>query len=204
MSLQIPTFDELKKEYAELWNTAKYENNAHNNEVYTLVKDQLTPFALEQYHAVESKYGVPWWFTCAVHLMEASGDFKKHLHNGDPLSHPTVNVPVDRPDKHWRSPPGTWVQSACDAIRYMKYDLVDHWTVERALYLGEKYNGFKSRLLHHINTPYLWSYSKHYTKGKFVRDNVWSNEAVSRQPGLAIILREFVRQKNFVYNRETI
>ena len=52
-------------------------------------------------------------------------------------------------------------------------DLTD-WDLARVLYRWEAYIGWRSRLLYSINTPYLWSFSNHYTKGKFVADNVWA------------------------------
>jgi lysozyme family protein len=57
------------------------------------------------------------------------------------------------------------------------------------LYRWEAYNGFRSRTLHNINTPYLWSFSNHYSKGKFVADNVWDGNAVSKQCGAAVMLK---------------
>jgi len=56
------------------------------------------------------------------------------------------------------------------------------------LFAFESYNGFGSRR-NGINTPYLWSFSNHYTKGKFIRDHVFDPEAVSDQAGAAVLLR---------------
>jgi lysozyme family protein len=61
------------------------------------------------------------------------------------------------------------------------------------LYRWEAYNGWRSRLLYKINTPYLWSFSNHYTRGKFVADNVWDGNAVSQQCGAAVMLKMIVQ-----------
>ena len=40
-----------------------------------------------------------------------------------------------------------------------------------------------------INSPYLWSYFNHYTKGKFVADHKYDPNAVSKQCGTAVMLK---------------
>ncbi len=38
-------------------------------------------------------------------------------------------------------------------------------------------------------SPYLWSFSTHYQCGKYVADGRWSETAVSKQCGAAVLLR---------------
>ena len=59
------------------------------------------------------------------------------------------------------------------------------------LFRFEKYNGFGYRS-HGIASPYLWSYSNQYTKGKYVRDGKWDANAVSLQCGAALLVKELV------------
>jgi lysozyme family protein/peptidoglycan hydrolase-like protein with peptidoglycan-binding domain len=143
------------------------------------------------YHSVESLTGVHWFVVALIHQMEAGLDFGTHLHNGDPLTARTCNEPVGRPLSG--RPPFLWSDSAADAIRFDKLDQVPQWTLERVAFQLEKYNGFRSRTEHHINTPYLWSGTNHYDRGKFVRDNVWSDTAVSKQVGAMPIFRELMK-----------
>jgi lysozyme family protein len=72
------------------------------------------------------------------------------------------------------------------------YDKDKKWGLAECMYRWERYNGWRSRLLHNINSPYLWSYSNHYSKGKFVRDHVWDANAVSKQPGCGVLLKAMV------------
>jgi lysozyme family protein len=130
---------------------------------------------------------VPWYFLACVHYMECSFSFKKHLHNGDPLTGYTVHVPAHRP-KVGHPPPFTFEESAVDAIKYMKYDQVTNWSLPFILLKLEGYNGFGYNRKG-IKTPYLWSYSNHYTKGKYVKDGVYDADAVSTQLGAAVILK---------------
>ena len=56
------------------------------------------------------------------------------------------------------------------------------------LFQFERYNGFGYRP-HGINSPYLWSFSNHYLKGKFVKDGIFNENAGSKQCGAAVLLR---------------
>ncbi|MDN5286867.1 MAG: hypothetical protein JWR38_3141 [Mucilaginibacter sp.] len=130
---------------------------------------------------------IPWYFIACVHYLECSFSFKKHLHNGDPLTGYTVQVPTHRP-KVGHGPPFTFEESAVDALKLMKYDKVNNWSLPYILQKLEGYNGFGYNKKG-IHTPYLWSFSNHYTKGKYVKDGVFSADAVSQQLGAAVILK---------------
>lgn len=65
------------------------------------------------------------------------------------------------------------------------------WSLARTLWRFEGYNGF-GYYPKGINSPYLWSFSNHYTKGKFVRDGVYDPAAVSKQCGAAAMLRALI------------
>lgn len=143
--------------------------------------------------------GIPWWFIGITHFMEA-GAFKNpflyHLHCGDPLTGRTTHVPKGRPKHnpgHGTRPPSkdnpySWEESALDALTYMGYDKQTTWGIENCLFLFEKYNGMgynKRNLL----SPYLWSYTNHYTKGKYAFDGKYDPNLVSKQPGVAAIMK---------------
>ncbi len=140
----------------------------------------------DRYQPVAQATGVPWAFIAIVHRLESGGDFSRHLHNGDPLTARTVNVPAGRPTSG--QPPFTWGQSAEDALRGQALDGDVAWTLARFLFELERYNGFGYRF-RGLATPYLWSGSDRYSHGKFVRDGVFDPAAVSRQIGGAVILR---------------
>ncbi len=143
-----------------------------------------------RYEAVANAVCVPWYFIGIVHALEASLNFEGHLHNGDPLSERTIQVPAGRP-RVWQ-PPDDWESSARDALEYEGFTNQTDWSLAHTLFRYEAYNGFRSRELHDINSPYLWSFSNHYESGKFVADGVWSDDAVSKQCGAGVLLRELV------------
>lgn len=141
-----------------------------------------------RYAAVSVRQGVPWAFVAAVHQLESGGDFRRHLHNGDPLSARTVRVPAGRP-RHG-APPFTWEESAADALALKRLGGNTDWSLAGLLYQLERYNGWGYRRYHpHVLSPYLWSGSVHYERGKYVADGRWSESAVSRQIGAAVLLR---------------
>lgn len=141
-----------------------------------------------RYEAVGAPLGIPWFCVAVIHNMEASLNFTKHLHNGDPLTARTRHVPAARPKLG--NPPFTWEESATDALTLRGLEKVRDWSLASTLYKIEAYNGWGYRLYHpHVASPYLWSFSTHYTSGKYVADGTWSDTAKSNQCGAAVLLR---------------
>lgn len=149
----------------------------------------------KRYQAIEKATGVPWWFVAIVHKMEANLDFTKHLHNGDSLQKRTWQVPKGRPVKG--SPPFTWDESAIDALQYDGLAGQKEWTLERVAYAFEKFNGFGYRK-YGIPSPYLWSFTNRYARGKFVADGRYDPNAVSQQSGAMALLLELQRRDHTV------
>ncbi|WP_350333278.1 D-Ala-D-Ala carboxypeptidase family metallohydrolase [Coralliovum pocilloporae] len=139
-----------------------------------------------RYEAVGNPLGIPWWFIAGIHLMESNYNFATHLHNGDRLTARTTRVPAGHPKTG--SPPFSWEESARDAMIYKKYNGKSDWSLSRALYRWEKYNGWGYRMKGKPS-PYLWSFSSAYEKGKYVADGKYSPTAVSKQCGVAVFLR---------------
>jgi lysozyme family protein len=178
--------------YLQLFNAMQINSN-RVAEIDSIVKKINAGKA--RYQAVETITGVPWFFIGVLHYMEASCDFTKHLHNGDPLTARTVQVPAGRPKTG--AAPFTWQTSAIDALTYKGYNKVTEWTVPNIIFLFEKFNGmgYHSK---GINSPYLWSFSNQYSKGKYVKDGVYDANAVSKQAGAAVILKRVMEKNNLL------
>jgi hypothetical protein len=74
------------------------------------------------------------------------------------------------------------------------------WSLAGSLYQIEGYNGWGYRLYHtHVLSPYLWSYSVHYTSGKYVADGTWSDTAKSGQCGAAVLLRRMAESRQIEF-----
>jgi lysozyme family protein len=185
-AISPPSPDGIADEYRKLFSTCVVRDDKRSDAMWYASKIS-DPARRKQYEQVQEETCVPWYFVGILHGMEASFDTTSHLHNGDTLKRKTVQVPKGRPDP-WL-PPSDWVSSAVDAMKYDKLNEKAEWDLASMLYRMEAYNGWRSRLLYHINTPYLWSFSNHYTKGKFVADNVWDANAVSKQCGGAVMLK---------------
>lgn len=135
-----------------------------------------------KYEKVSNKTGFDWRVVAAIHWLESSGSFFTHLHNGDPLTARTRQVPAGRPAKG--NPPFTWVESAIDALSTYKPPS----GLEDTLDFLERYNGtgYRSR---GVNSPYLWSGTNWYLKGKYIADGRYDPNAVSAQLGAVAILK---------------
>jgi lysozyme family protein len=139
-----------------------------------------------RYQKVAKAIGMPWYVVGIIHSLEAGGNFTKHLHNGDPLTARTTHVPAGRP--RTGRPPFTWEASAIDALSGFR--AWKDWSVPGTLFKLEGYNGFGYRDHHPtVPSPYLWSFSNHYTKGKYVADGKFSSSAISQQCGAAVLLK---------------
>ncbi|HEY0505887.1 MAG TPA: hypothetical protein VGD42_20580 [Lysobacter sp.] len=150
----------------------------------------------ERYRGVARPLGIPWQVVAVIHNMECSQRFDQHLHNGDPLTARTRNVPANRPPTG--SPPFTWEASARDALTFDGVAAWNDWSVPGTLYLLERYNGWGYRLHHpEVKSPYLWSFSNHYSRGKYVHDGTWSDTAKSGQVGAATLLRRMAERGEF-------
>ncbi len=185
-----PTVASTQAEYLELFRTCVIRDE-HRAEVNWYVGKLLEPENRSQYAEVADRACVPWYFVGVIHGLEGSFDFRSHLHNGDSLRAKTVQVPRGRPPV-W-NPPSDWISSALDAVKFEGYADKPDWSLADTLYRWEGYNGFGTRAKG-IHTPYLWSYSNQYSRGKFVADGVWDASAVSKQCGAAVMLKELVER----------
>ncbi|MEK8031014.1 hypothetical protein AACH06_09325 [Ideonella sp. DXS29W] len=180
----------LRAEYQQLFDSCQIRPE-RQDEV-----DATADLAIGQrhrYQAAAEPLGLPWYVVAVIHHMESRARFDTHLHNGDPLSARTTHVPAGRPVAG--TPPYLWEDSAVDALRLARYDQWHDWSVPGILFKWESYNGWGYRRAHpEVKSPYLWSYTSHYLRGKYVADGTFSAGAVSKQPGAAALLRRLAEK----------
>lgn len=182
------TYEDLKGEYARLLASMEIRQSKLADIHATAMKIVAKK---SRYAAVMKETGVPWHVVGLIHAMEAGCNFNCHLHNGDPLTARTRQVPKGRPTQG--DPPFAWKDSAVDALRFDGLDKIKEWPLERVCYELEKFNGWGYRIRKtNIQTPYLWSGSNHYAQGKFVQDGVFSPTVVSGQSGAMPILERMI------------
>jgi lysozyme family protein len=192
--MAVRSFDLLKSEYAALWAACTIKP-ANKNEVFKFANEIRANRPI--YDEISKRTnGVPWYVIGIMHAMECS-QFPRttqHLHNGDSLKKRTWQVPANRPPV-WPPADGTnpFVESAVDALtmKGKEFDKIKDWTIERVAYVLETYNGWGYRGKG-VNSAYLWSYTNNYTRGKYVRDHVWSDTVVSDQCGGMALLKALI------------
>jgi lysozyme family protein len=182
--LPSKNFAQLKSEYQAWFDACKVRAGQQGAVDYYLKRLRQGQPSYEQ--VGQELNGIPWYFIGVIHGMECGFNFNGHLHNGDPLNARTVHVPAGRPQTG--APPFTWRQSARDALTMKGFQQVTDWSVPHILYFLERYNGMGYRM-RRVATPYLWSFSNLYSKGKFVQDGHFDPTAVSKQCGAALMLK---------------
>jgi lysozyme family protein len=185
--LNSTDFASLSNEYVAFFTSAEWKNDDARRDATRFAEKALA--ARDRYEAVGGPLGIPWWFVAGLHLLESTFNFRTHLHNGDSLNARTFRVPAGRPTTG--SPPFSWEESARDALIGEELDRQKDWSLARALYRWETYNGFGYRS-RRIPTPYLWSFTTIYRKGKFVGDGVFDANAVSKQCGAVAFLKALI------------
>ena len=181
---------ELAEEYQQLFQNCQILP-AHTREIDQLISDIITDRL--RYEAVGQPLGIPWQVIAAVHYAATERNFEVHPHNGDPLTRRTVHEPDGHPQHG--EPPFSWEQSATDYLRLLGFDKWDDWSLAGTLYKLEGLGGWAYRLhLPKRHSPYLWCGSQHYQGGKFVTDELWSDDASYAQYGAAVLLRRLAEQ----------
>jgi lysozyme family protein len=185
------SYPRIKEDYEEMFKKCKVKDP----ETVDKIIDQIIA-QQDKYKAV----GIaPWYWIGCIHRMESNQSFTKHLHNGDSLRHRTKNVPSGRP----KAAPDTihgysWDFSAKDALRLKGLDKWGDWSIPGMLYQAERYNGWGYRMYKSNHSPYLWSGSQYWERGKYVKDGKYDPSATSSQIGVGVILKRMKERKIFV------
>lgn len=140
-----------------------------------------------RYEAVEAKTGVPAELIAALHWRESTANFKTYLHQGDPLGRKAVHVPKNIPLFH------KWENAAVHALNMKgsirkKLGITATTTDMAALAtFAEYYNGLG---YHYKKTasPYVYSGTNQYSRGKYVADGRYSRTHRDNQLGVVTML----------------
>lgn len=165
----------LKVANAKRWQNAKLTRGPE----FTPVAKRLFA-AKERYVAVEKLTGVPWFFIAVTHQRESSQNWSRSLAQGDPWNEVSTHVPAGR------GPFKSWEEAAVDAlVNCAPYaSRLKDWSIGGLLTNLERYNGV-GYANKGIPSPYIWSGTDQYLKGKYVRDGVFDPDEVDKQIGCA-------------------
>lgn len=137
------------------------------------------------YKSAGEKAGCPWSVIAIIHMLECGGDMSRQILNGEKWNAKTKLVPKNQ------GPFKSFEESCVVGMDLHRKYIPEVWDIPNILYFFEAWNGFGYRKYRNINSPYLWSFSNHYTKGKYVADGKWDSDAVSKQCGAAVLLKSF-------------
>lgn len=147
--------------------------------------------AKQRYLTVSEKTGIPWPFIAVTHQRESSQNWTRSLAQGDPFDRVSTHVPAGR------GPFNSWEEAAYDALVNCAPHAARNkdWSIGGLLTLLERYNGLgyvsgpsdKSRNIKYpsMPSPYIWSGTDQYSKGKYIRDGVFDPDEVDKQLGCA-------------------
>ncbi|MFM6088423.1 MAG: peptidoglycan-binding protein [Dolichospermum sp.] len=189
----------LRTEYEQLYKNCQIKPDKLS-QVDTIVNRLMDNRS--SYTKVERLTGVPWFIVAVIHQLESNGNFNTHLHNGEPLSRKTTLVPKNRPPGN---PPFTWPGSAIDALTFDGLNNWTDWSIAGSCFKLELYNGLGYRKFHpEVKSPYLWSFSNHYVKGKYTEkivngkpESFFDKNLVSQQCGSVVLLKR-MEEKGFI------
>lgn len=182
----VPSYDVLAPHYDQLWSgmVVRAEHEAGIRSICSkLIEGKNVYASVAKDVWGDGKY---WWFVAITDQMEGGGGHRTHLHNGDSLHDYTHDDPAGRPHVG-HEPPFTFNESAVDALQGVSTPI----SISLAAFNWEKYNGW-GYLNKPIQDPYLASFSNMYEKGKWIRDHVYDENAVSNQPGALTILKVLI------------
>jgi lysozyme family protein len=140
--------------------------------------------AKDRYQTVEAKTGVPWAVIAVIHQRESSQSWAASLAQGDRWDQVSIHVPAHR------GPFPSWEAAAEDALVICPPH-ASHWTdwtIGGALTLLEQYNGLGYFRMG-IPSPYIWSSTDQYHRGKYIADGHFDPNAVDHQTGCAALLQ---------------
>ena len=187
---RIVLTDELRHDYQQMFATCVIHQEwaAEVDEITNALAE-----GRERYQIVGQRLNVPWFVVAVLHESEVGRNFSVHLHNGDPLTERTRHLPDGRPIEG--KLPFSWEDSATDALRFYHFDLWQDWSIADILFLLEGRGGWGYRLHHpEVPSPYLWNYSTHYSQGKYVTDDTWSEVSIAQRCGAAVLLRRLAER----------
>lgn len=190
-----------QQNHTVLWNTLIVKDIVTTQDGKPLIPD--VPLAVNRiadtmmsneyrYQLVSGRFANPirWYHIAVIHYLECSLNFNRYLGNGQSLYRKTTIVPKGR------GPFNNFEDGAIDAIKLTGLHKVEDWSIGNTLYILEGYNGYGYRQYHNTNSPYLYSGSNHYAKGKYVSDGRYDANAVSGQIGAALLLKTIEKRLN--------
>lgn len=169
----------LSQRNADRWAKAKITRDAA-----AVAKRLAAPDARGCYQLIARQTAVPWFVIAVIHEREASQNWAASIAQGDRWDRVSTHVPKGR------GPFRSFEAAAVDALTNCPPYAArwSDWSAGGAVSLLEQYNGL-GYAARGLPSPYVWSGTDQYQKGKFVADGVFDPGVVDKQLGCACILK---------------
>lgn len=141
------------------------------------------------YEQISIETGVPPALIAALHYRESACNFGTYLHNGQPLGEPTTMVPENIYFDNFHD---AAVAALNNAQEQKGISLAPDSDIVLMMTFAELYNGTGYTDYHDMASPYVFSGTEVYEKGKYVSDGSFNSEAVDKQPGVYILVMSVV------------
>lgn len=140
-----------------------------------------------RYETASAASGIPAKLIASLHWRESTGDFGTYLHQGDPLGKKAKHEPSDIPlFKEWE-PAAEHALGLKSSIQ-RAYKIDANTTDEAALAsYAERYNGTGYFDYHAIASPYVYSGTDQYQKGKYRSDGGPGYDPNYKDPQLGVL-----------------
>ena len=160
---------------AERWQNAKLTREPE----FEPVAKRLVA-AKDRYQKIEATTGVPWFVIAVIHQREGAQKWTVNIANGQPFDQKTTIVPKGR------GPFSSFEDAAYDALTNCAPYAAKwkDWSPGGMMTLLEQYNGL-GYANKGLPSPYVWSGTDQYVKGKYVADGVFAANVVDKQLGCA-------------------
>lgn len=141
---------------------------------------------------IKARYGlhVPWWFIPLVHERECIhgvDNWNCNIAQGAPYNQKSRDVPYNGPFSTFQEAAiAALVAEAPHAAKWT------NWSGGGVMTIGEQYNGLGYARMGRPS-PYVWSGTDQYVKGKYTRDHHFDPNVVDTQLGIAVALHAMMQ-----------
>lgn len=184
----------LLAENTKRWRKAKFDPSKQAA-ARSVARKLVAAEAKARYEGIADRiakmgHNIPWWVIAVIHDREClkqrdgSLSWSCNIAQGSPFSVRSKIIPRNGPFRSFED-------AAVDAlvVQAPRAALNTDWSAGGVMTILERYNGLgyakKGR-----PSPYIWSGTDQYVKGKYVRDGVYDPNVVDAQLGVAIVLSE--------------
>lgn len=196
---EVPEESKIPEQYIKYYENTKQlisqvtgldPNNMFAYDVWNFKKIYTENYNLYEQISIET--GVPPALIAALHYRESACDFGTYLHNGQPLGKPTTMVPKNVNFDNFYDAAVAALETAQEE---KDFHLSQDSDITSMMTFAELYNGTGYTNYHNMASPYVFSGTNVYEKGKYTSDGNFSSEVIDRQPGVYLLVMSVMNEE---------